>query len=931
MMRRSSGELHLRQIVTLLKRRRGFIFTSMIVGAALAAAAAALLPPRYTAKAQILREAELRDGVEAADDAAVDTLVELLLSPNHLRRLAASLAETPAGTGAAPDFETLSKNLNVFKERRSRLIGITYVSTDPAVAAEVANRAVRLHLDNVANREAALRAKTLEALKASLDAAREELVRSEDALRAHRIAFGVSDAARRDDAARQIAELNAQLRISRSKLAEAEARLDRSARRAAAGSPAEPPEGLRLSAMTDAAGPIAPTPAQLQREAGRLTQDVAVHRARIEEIESRLATLRSASESAGAAETRLRELEREARAAGQLYENLLRRTAELRSSPPARAPVRIVTKASPPERPSSPSPVLFIFPALLASGLLSGLGAVVLERLDERLRSERDAQEELGAPCIGLVPRLRLRRKMPAGAILPGGPLRSLHRSDPGNRRRRRTARPTGRTTRRPPLHGQRRGRRRHDHRHLLRALRRKAAPKGIAHGSRFPPPVRDARAARRRRPGLRPSRRFVRRLPDRPGAGPRDRRHARAALEGGSARASQQAGIPRPDDAAQGSLRLHRHRLRSRREGHRDTSAFARGRSRDLRGEMGRHRGVRRTRRTQEPARRQAGRERSGLGRDHAGQHAPASATAVRRLGGGARARRRRARMTERTDRAGEDLAALDAKLADEDPPSMKRRAAESRALRVLIVTEDDPLYVIEFFRVFFPKVDQRRLDILGITIDRAFHEPLPRTLLRMLRFYGFRDTFRLGLRYLLARARNDTIEALAAARGVPVLDTPSVNDPGFLGRVRSLSPDVVMSVAGPEIFSPALLATARLGCVNVHSGRLPRYRGMMPTFWQLERGEKAATVTVHRMVEKLDAGEVLGSAEFPLRERDSLDRVILGTKRLAAILFLDVLEDLRAGRAKGRPLDMTEAGYFSFPGPEDVRRFRKRGHRLL
>lgn len=422
MMRRSSGELHLRQIVTLLKRRRGFIFTSMIVGAALAAAAAALLPPRYTAKAQILREAELRDGVEAADDAAVDTLVELLLSPNHLRRLAASLAETPAGTGAAPDFETLSKNLNVFKERRSRLIGITYVSTDPAVAAEVANRAVRLHLDNVANREAALRAKTLEALKASLDAAREELVRSEDALRAHRIAFGVSDAARRDDAARQIAELNAQLRISRSKLAEAEARLDRSARRAAAGSPAEPPEGLRLSAMTDAAGPIAPTPAQLHREADRLTQDVAVHRARIEEIESRLATLRSASESAGAAETRLRELEREARAAGQLYENLLRRTAELRSSPPARAPVRIVTKASPPERPSSPSPVLFIFPALLASGLLSGLGAVVLERLDERLRSERDAQEELGAPCIGLVPRLRLRRKMPAGAILPADP-----------------------------------------------------------------------------------------------------------------------------------------------------------------------------------------------------------------------------------------------------------------------------------------------------------------------------------------------------------------------------------------------------------------------------------------------------------------------------------------------------------------------------
>jgi methionyl-tRNA formyltransferase len=107
--------------------------------------------------------------------------------------------------------------------------------------------------------------------------------------------------------------------------------------------------------------------------------------------------------------------------------------------------------------------------------------------------------------------------------------------------------------------------------------------------------------------------------------------------------------------------------------------------------------------------------------------------------------------------------------------------------------------------------------------------------------------------------------------------------------------------------------------------------YRGMMPTFWQMLRGEKAATITVHRMAEKLDAGDVLATQDFAIRTFDSLDRVILGTKREGARLVIRVLLDLRAGLTRPTPLDMTAARYFSFPKSEHVREFRKRGHQLL
>jgi methionyl-tRNA formyltransferase len=250
---------------------------------------------------------------------------------------------------------------------------------------------------------------------------------------------------------------------------------------------------------------------------------------------------------------------------------------------------------------------------------------------------------------------------------------------------------------------------------------------------------------------------------------------------------------------------------------------------------------------------------------------------------------------------------------------------------LRVLFVTEDDPLYVIRFFDIFFAEYPREDIEICGITIDRAFHEPMWKTLRRMRGLYGPWGLFRQGLRVIDARLRGRSIESLAVSTGVPVVPARSVNQPGYIAQVRAIAPDVIVSVAAPEVFKPEILGVPRLGCINIHSGRLPTYRGMMPTFWQMLRGERAVTMTVHRMAEKLDAGDVLATQAFAIWTFDSLDRVIKGTKCEGAKLVIRVLLDLRAGRAQSSPLDMNHADYFSFPKPEHVREFRKRGHRLL
>jgi len=250
---------------------------------------------------------------------------------------------------------------------------------------------------------------------------------------------------------------------------------------------------------------------------------------------------------------------------------------------------------------------------------------------------------------------------------------------------------------------------------------------------------------------------------------------------------------------------------------------------------------------------------------------------------------------------------------------------------LRAFFVTEEDPLYVIRFFDVFFAEYPHAEIEICGITIDRPFHESMWQTMRRVRVLYGFWGFFRQGLRFIGARLRGRSIESLAVCSEVPVVTTRSVNQKEYIEQVRAIAPDVIVSVAAPEIFKAELLDIPRLGCINIHSGRLPAYRGMMPTFWQMLRGEPAVTITVHRMAEKLDAGDVLATRLFAIESSDSLDRVIRGTKCEGARLLINALRDLREDRAQTSPLDMKQASYFSFPKAEDVLEFRKLGHRLL
>lgn len=261
---------------------------------------------------------------------------------------------------------------------------------------------------------------------------------------------------------------------------------------------------------------------------------------------------------------------------------------------------------------------------------------------------------------------------------------------------------------------------------------------------------------------------------------------------------------------------------------------------------------------------------------------------------------------------------------------------------LNVLFITQDDPIYVREFFDEFLElRIDGIRL--LGIVLAPAMGKKKLRDLVsQMWGFYGPVDFFRMGFRFAKTKflaglpnslrfGRTITIQQIADRHGVPVKFVADLNDAAFVDWVRQKGIDVVASVAAPQIIKEDLIDAPRIACINIHNATLPKYRGMLPNFWQMLHGEESVGTTVHKINKGIDDGPILAQSETRLLPDESLDGVIRRTKRAGAHLMLEVLTSFRHSTVRELPNDSSDGSYFSFPTRADVAEFRRRGYKLL
>ncbi len=155
-------------------------------------------------------------------------------------------------------------------------------------------------------------------------------------------------------------------------------------------------------------------------------------------------------------------------------------------------------------------------------------------------------------------------------------------------------------------------------------------------------------------------------------------------------------------------------------------------------------------------------------------------------------------------------------------------------------------------------------------------------------------------------------SVARTGAELNLPVYAPEDVNHPLWVSRIRELQPDVIFSFYYRNMLSEEILSLAPNGGFNLHGSLLPRYRGRAPVNWALLNGETETGVTLHKMVKRPDAGDIVGQQVVSITPQDTALTLHGKVRDAAQALLQHYLPVMKKGEITLTPQDESQASYF-------------------
>jgi methionyl-tRNA formyltransferase len=240
---------------------------------------------------------------------------------------------------------------------------------------------------------------------------------------------------------------------------------------------------------------------------------------------------------------------------------------------------------------------------------------------------------------------------------------------------------------------------------------------------------------------------------------------------------------------------------------------------------------------------------------------------------------------------------------------------------MRIFFLLVDEPFYTSACIE---PLLERFGPSVVGAAFPTGFFDW--KRLKTTLALYGPLTTAVRTAQMAWASIRGGTVRRLFRSRNIPIRDIADVNAPDFLADLRRLGVDLIVSLNTPQRLKRPILTQPAHGCINVHFGLLPRYRGLLPVFHALMNGEPSFGVTVHVMDEKLDNGDILAQRAVPIGPSDTLDTLYPKGFAAASELLAETIDACERGALVRHPNSEAEKTYHSYPSRELIRAYRRR-----
>lgn len=255
---------------------------------------------------------------------------------------------------------------------------------------------------------------------------------------------------------------------------------------------------------------------------------------------------------------------------------------------------------------------------------------------------------------------------------------------------------------------------------------------------------------------------------------------------------------------------------------------------------------------------------------------------------------------------------------------------------MRLVFLTQEDPFYLPKIYQYLLPRLEAEGHEVVAsVLFDVA---PFGKKESKLKQLIDTYKVFGLGfaIHYIIQYAKgilSKDVNGVMKANGIEAVKLANrVNHPESLEIIRRFKPDLLVSLAGNEIFKQPLFESAKYGVINLHSALLPKYRGLMPSFWVMRHNEEKTGVSVFFVDEGIDSGPIIVQKEVPLLDRTQAE-LIWVLKYRGADAIIEAC-NLVAEHGENTPTmvnnekDMT---YYSRPTKEDVKAFKSIGKKFF
>jgi len=152
------------------------------------------------------------------------------------------------------------------------------------------------------------------------------------------------------------------------------------------------------------------------------------------------------------------------------------------------------------------------------------------------------------------------------------------------------------------------------------------------------------------------------------------------------------------------------------------------------------------------------------------------------------------------------------------------------------------------------------------------------------------------------------------------------NVNSADFVKTITDFAPDLIISIRFGQIFKSAIIKIPKYGILNLHSGILPNYRGVLASFWAILNGEKKIGTTLHYVTDStIDTGKIIGFSKCNVDPKLSLSANISNLYNGGYALLVSTIDKICDGQTIDtiEQKNLGEGAYFSYPDEDDVKKF--------